>query len=306
MKQLIKKLLTHPLIYPLLTSMTRSHARIVMYHGVSPLDPITPQILEEHIKLFQEYYTIIPLGELLEKQKQPHKRPLLALTFDDGLKNNAVYATSILEKYHVPATYFICSKLLDGQSLLWNHELRIRLESLSATQRSEIMQTTAAIAAADIRAAIENLKSEPMQICMQRLDHARRLTTDLVLSEEQKTRYQLMSAQELATLPQCIELGSHTRTHPILDKIPEDQLIEEIAGSKQDLESLTGRSIESFCYPNGNHDDVVSNLVAQHYQTAVTTEPGLAKKTLKRNQLPRVHALVKSYEMLFSLIHPMT
>ena len=51
-----------------------------------------------------------------------------------------------------------------------------------------------------------------------------------------------------------VELGAHTRRHVDLGAVrDETQLHEEIAGSKRDLESITGRPVRYFAFPYGLH-----------------------------------------------------
>jgi peptidoglycan/xylan/chitin deacetylase (PgdA/CDA1 family) len=84
------------------------------------------------------------------------------------------------------------------------------------------------------------------------------------------------------------DIGSHTCTHPFLAKIPAAQAREEIFSSKKKLEDLFGRAIEHFCYPYGNWNEAVCDLVVEAgYKTAFTTAsgvnlPGENPFTLKR------------------------
>lgn len=50
-----------------------------------------------------------------------------------------------------------------------------------------------------------------------------------------------------------IEVGAHTRTHPELDTIPRAAAIDEIAGSRSELEDALGEAVHSFAYPYGYH-----------------------------------------------------
>jgi len=100
----------------------------------------------------------------------------------------------------------------------------------------------------------------------------------------------LMTVSELKTwLAEGFELGSHTRTHPRLPALDDDRLEAEIAGSRADLESLSGVNIEHFCYPYGAFDArVARHIEAAGYRTAVTTERGIALAADNRLFLPRV------------------
>jgi len=48
-----------------------------------------------------------------------------------------------------------------------------------------------------------------------------------------------------------VEYGAHTRTHRALPDVPADELDDEVAGSRADLERALGRSIVTFAYPYG-------------------------------------------------------
>ncbi len=52
-----------------------------------------------------------------------------------------------------------------------------------------------------------------------------------------------------------IEIGGHTRTHPVLTSIPIDEAEHEIRSSKERIENKLGCNVVSFAYPNGMHAD---------------------------------------------------
>lgn len=91
-------------------------AVILMYHSVNPeaqpqkRTELTVDMFKRQMEfLKQRRYNVIPLESLAllikEKKKIPPKT--LAITFDDGYKDNYVYAFKILKKYNLPATIFI-------------------------------------------------------------------------------------------------------------------------------------------------------------------------------------------------------
>ncbi|HWW01001.1 MAG TPA: polysaccharide deacetylase family protein [Candidatus Acidoferrum sp.] len=72
------------------------------------------------------------------------------------------------------------------------------------------------------------------------------------------------------------DIGSHTLTHPFLTQVPPRQAQEEITASRKKLEDLFGRPIEHFCYPYGDWDGTVRDMVrSAGYKTACTTEAGI-------------------------------
>jgi peptidoglycan/xylan/chitin deacetylase (PgdA/CDA1 family) len=72
----------------------------------------------------------------------------------------------------------------------------------------------------------------------------------------------MLTWQELSELPRRgIELGAHSRSHPELDTIPLNDSVEEIEGSKVDLERALGIRVTSFAYPHGYSSRSVRNEV---------------------------------------------
>ena len=72
------------------------------------------------------------------------------------------------------------------------------------------------------------------------------------------------------------EIGSHTLTHPWLTRLPQAQAREEISASRRLLEDRFGVPIEHFCYPYGDWNESIRDLVAAAgYKTACTTQPGI-------------------------------
>ncbi len=74
-----------------------------------------------------------------------------------------------------------------------------------------------------------------------------------------------------------MEVGAHSRTHPRLSKCTDEELQQELAGSKADLETLTGVPVSQFCYPYGDLDARVAAAVrSAGYSAATTVQRGRA------------------------------
>jgi len=87
------------------------------------------------------------------------------------------------------------------------------------------------------------------------------------------------------------EIGSHTCTHPWLTRIPVEQAREEITASGKKLEDRFQVPVRHFCYPYGDCNEVVRDLVIQAgYETACTTESGINPPDLNPHALKRFTA----------------
>ena len=84
------------------------------------------------------------------------------------------------------------------------------------------------------------------------------------------------------------EIGSHTLTHPHLPALPREQAWTEIFDSRRRLEDRFGVPIKHFCYPYGDNDEAVREMVREAgYETAPTVAfgtnlPGVDPRGLNR------------------------
>lgn len=72
---------------------------------------------------------------------------------------------------------------------------------------------------------------------------------------------ELLSDEEIIKLNRDFEIGAHTMTHPRLTKINEEEAFSEIVNSKKHLEKLLGEEIRCFCYPGGDYNEKIMELV---------------------------------------------
>jgi peptidoglycan/xylan/chitin deacetylase (PgdA/CDA1 family) len=70
------------------------------------------------------------------------------------------------------------------------------------------------------------------------------------------------------------EIGSHTRTHAHLTTLDDEQLADELSGSRQDCERRLGRPCLSLAYPYGDVDErVIAAARASGYELAGGFDP---------------------------------
>jgi peptidoglycan/xylan/chitin deacetylase (PgdA/CDA1 family) len=87
-----------------------------------------------------------------------------------------------------------------------------------------------------------------------------------------------------------LEIGAHTRMHPRLVEIDdEDALREEVRGSREDLEALLGRPVSAFAYPYGLADERATAAVEEAgFEIALTVENRRATLVDDPMVMPRI------------------
>lgn len=103
----------------------------------------------------------------------------------------------------------------------------------------------------------------------------------------QRPMLNVAQIQEIAA--SNIEIGAHTHTHPMLDMLPQKQVVEEVERPKAILEDALGAPVESFAYPFGYYSDAVKRAVeAAGYTSACAVRYSLSSLDDDRFALARL------------------
>ena len=103
------------------------------------------------------------------------------------------------------------------------------------------------------------------------------------------------------------QIGAHTATHPRLTQVSLTAAREEIVGSKKALEDRFGVPVENFCYPYGDWNETVRDLVIDAgYKTAFTTITGVNKAGESLFELRRFTARypTRSFKSVWKALKP--
>lgn len=285
-----------------LLSPAGMHGRlsILIYHRVlKQPDPLFPaevdaDTFDQQMCLLSRFFTVIPLAEAicaLNSGRLPARAA--CITFDDGYADNADVALPILQKYRLPAAFFIATAFLDG-GRMWNDTVieMVRRHPASSLDLRRIGLGLHRTESWDQRAAtvsslLRQLKYHPPASRLDLVNAAHELTTASLPDDL------MMSSQQVRALHAAgMEIGAHTVNHPILASLGDAAALREIAEGKECLEALIGARVKSFAYPNGKplrdyhagHVDIVRKL---QFDAAVSTSWGTAQAGNDLFQLPR-------------------
>lgn len=86
-----------------------------------------------------------------------------------------------------------------------------------------------------------------------------------------------------------INFGSHSKSHPYLPELKDEQLRDEIFDSKKRLEEKLNSEVKYFCYPLGGFNDKIIDMVKEAgYQAAFTTNRGKGRLNKNLSALKRI------------------
>lgn len=290
----------------------RQQFTILIYHRVLPVqDPcrfgeVEAKHFDRQMRFLARHFTVLPLREAAERLKRgglPQRA--CCITFDDGYADNLTVALPILEKYHLPATVFVATGYLDGGRMFNDsvidaianspkHDLDLEPIGLSRFPLTSIDQKRAALGA-----ILEKLKYQPPDQRTANVDRLVELAECGPLPDDI-----MLTSQQVGELARRgVEIGGHTVAHTILTTLDDATAEREILAGKQQLESLIGKPVTTFAYPNGRpHRDYEARHVAMvrklGFEVAVSTAHGVANSTSDIHQLPRFVPWGRSMTML--------
>lgn len=275
---------------------TRGLGAILMFHHVRPWRArayapnreleITPEFLDEVLQLLKlRGWIIVSLDEAVERISAGiSDRPFAALTFDDGYRDNEEWALPILSREKAPATIFATTGFMDRSARLW------WLEAEAAIARAPAIEVEVGGARLTFACGGDAEKARAADRLLNLLRASPQHEVDRIVADL-SARHGIDGAalveelcldrKEIAALAAhpLITIGAHTLSHPMLAKIPLARAAEEIAGSKSDLETLTGKPVRHLAFPVGDRGSAGLRefaLAAEaNYAAAVTTRPGM-------------------------------
>jgi peptidoglycan/xylan/chitin deacetylase (PgdA/CDA1 family) len=256
---------------------SRGQAVILMYHSISSGRPdpwrlcVDPDRFAEQLRMLRDRFRVVSLPEVRAALAAGEGLSRsVAVTFDDGYRDNLLVAKPILEEHGLPATVFVTTGYVDSDRDFWWDEL-------------EAFCASAGVASRDLWQELQAMTHEERA---GRLDalwasiHMQRPSSSLTLS-----------ADELQRLADggLVAVGAHTVTHPHLSSLPVPAQRHEIGASRTYLSEIVGRPVEDFCYPHGDFSPETSALVrSAGFETACTTHASPVTRKTSRFELPRI------------------
>ena len=203
----------------------------------------------------------------------------VALTFDDGWRDNYTTALPILQEYRLPSTIFICPGLAGKTLPFWPERMvgMLRAQPEAKTGR-------------EIEIEIESWKHRAHDEREQFLEQLAK-TAIKGPQESPEQPDSLMNWQETAEMAaQGVHFGSHTYRHEILTTIPVQAASRELIQSKAEIEKALEITCDTLAYPNGDWSPAVwAATKSAGYSLAFSTQRGAWTGQTDQLAIPRAN-----------------
>lgn len=296
-----------------------SVATILMYHSVPTLDEsrwidpcnsISAKAFDQQMQFLSRHRHVVSIEELVQKLEQGEtiERETVAITFDDGYRNNLTVAAPILAKYNLPATIYLATGYVESGQNQWIDTLysAFRARSQNALLLAEWDSTFR-----DWNLADSQQRSQAHTVLVMYLIQANVQKREALLAEidaqlapvayPPRLTINWEEARSLNKQYPNITLGVHTSNHLDLS-IHKDKTAEELTTSIEQMISSLGVQPKHFAFPYNRYcDEAQAQVKAAHLSSAVVANPDpvvrahTSPHALPRLEAPKSMALLKSW-----------
>ena len=261
-----KFILNNPLLMYIFQKLFPVSGAILMFHRVRELKKraicyndhlsVSPDFFDTLLmsakKAGYSFVSLDELVELIEKKKRFSK--VLALTFDDGYKDNLVNALPVMEQYNAPGTIFCATGLMTGEFPLWWDLLEEYILSDDTVKTVRRIPQTARTTGEKEQLFL-SIRQELLLLTAEEQENY--FFHSGYLPETLKDRFneEMISKEMLETYrdSKLVSFGSHTHSHLSCGALDRENFAAELTHSLKILRSC-GVDIKHFAYPYG--DDV--------------------------------------------------
>jgi len=285
LKLYVFKVLSKSKVIKALKVLRRRKHVILCFHRVRPdsqlrdffdsCPSVTVSMFLEIMNYVSGHYKFVSLRELCNNRNS--KRPLVAITFDDGWKDNYDMAFPILRELAIPVTIFVTTGKIGCNKPFWQQILGKQFHT--ATDKRNPQQEKEL----KLVLGVNNSQRLNHELYKRIVSELKRLETSVLENKlaailsgpevSSETRY-FLNEEEIREMS-CfgIDFGSHTVSHPILTVESSEKAEIEFEQSKKALEKITGSGTDMVSYPNGAHTSNIVGLARRlGYNIGCTTE----------------------------------
>ena len=285
---------------------------VLTYHRISerpdPTDPlkISVSMFENQIRFLKANYSIVSTHDLSDAitgvRKLPDKACLI--TFDDGWQDNYTMGLPVLKKYRVPALIFLSTDYIGTGKLFWQVRLRTMLnqevmnssfvENVGSHWPHELAEKIRALCRLPVkqRGDLINDLIECLKVfSLKQIEDLVPCSVGHPMKEANESNGAMLSWDQVTEMSKKdISFGSHARSHEILTHLKENDLRDELIGSKAILENKLGQPVHFIAYPNGDYNKFTLRMAKEvGFQAGFTCRPGLNRCLENSLELKRIN-----------------
>jgi len=268
-------------------------------------------IFERHMEMIARQFSAVSMGDIAVFLKGERTLPprAVAITFDDGYKDNALFAAPILNRLGIPATFYVLVDAVDRSKAPWYCLLRHAFWTARNPTWTDPTGTVHDLTDSQTR---EAAFLDAAGICAKSSASAREELVQIATRALEPNPFPneadlMMTWDDARTLVKSGHIvGSHTMTHPNVAHVSTDDARRELSDSKLKIEKELGIPIKHFSYPhpalNPQWNESTLKLTDElGYETAVTTTVDAVRADARPLAIPRTYIPREESQFLWHL-----
>lgn len=237
---------------------------VILYHGIDNSNQIrlntkfiSARKFEKQIRLIKKHFQIVDLQTLCS---EPAGNKLqVAISFDDGFENNYLVAKPILEKYQVPATFFISRPQVHGYDILWADLVDLAtIDSPNKLLIDEKPFYKKGKEFVDVSGqSLKKMCTASGRQFIEKIYQAFLPYSRFRIEPKWNTFWKLMSEDQIKEISMnpLFEVGAHGIMHTSIHLLSLEEAQQELILSKNNLERIIKQPVNWFAYPQGSAND---------------------------------------------------
>jgi peptidoglycan/xylan/chitin deacetylase (PgdA/CDA1 family) len=235
---------------------------------------LSPRFFEAQLRHLIERYRVVPASELIEAARRRRRgEPFpVAVTFDDDSPSHVTDAAPILQRFGVPATFFVSGASLDGPRSFWWQRLDRAMER-GAIGREELSEMVPA--AGGVPPGLREMVQIADDIELMTPEQLRDLESELGRRAGPDPEDAVLDASGLRKLVAAgFEIGFHTLRHLNLSTLDSAELGLAMGEGRDRLAEAIDRELTLIAYPGGKwNPHVLEAARGAGFLRGFTTEP---------------------------------
>lgn len=236
---------------------------VLMYHRIDDCFDekmshltVTPNNFEQQMQWIKEHYSIIKLKD----NWNIVNKTAFVITFDDGYADNYINALPILEKYNIPATFFITTLNVNKNEEFWWDKLASlyqRLPNEFYMYATFDLVTKIQYPLTSIKKTLSGLAPDLIMEKITELENRNHIKMIV------RSNYLSVNEEQLQNLNKhpLVDIGIHTHQHIPFEYLSAEEQFAELNSSKEIMASYGVNFIPFLALPNGSYTQETIEVV---------------------------------------------
>lgn len=271
----------------------KKNIKILLYHGIrrrknTGIQNYSNKHLHisdfaNQMKFIKKNLNLISMNDIEYLIKRKIDKPYVAVTFDDGFKNNHDIAAEVLDFYKIPTTFYVSTAYIGQKKLFWvdiledifNKKIRNTVEI--KLNKSYVFDTSTKLKKIKVLNYIKNycknaLFEEKERVLNYLIDT---FNFKNINSINNSYNYQSMNWKDILNINnnKNFIIGGHSHHHEILSNLPKNLMEKEIKTCINLLSAKLKQKINHFSYPEGLINHFNENIIKFLKKNGITICP---------------------------------